>query len=125
MVGTSSHTPKGCGFYFWSQHIPRLRVRSSIRVYAGGSQSTFLTMFLSPLTSPKSTSISSSEDFFKVCITKKRRFKKKTEKMCLILQRKRGGQQFLSMMNKQMERGSGSWLQTEQAASVRYPWEQQ
>lgn len=45
--------------------------------------------------------------------------------MSLILPRKRGRQQFVSTGNKQMERGAGSRLQTEQAASVRYPREKQ
>ena len=42
LVKASSCTPKGCGFYSWSGHIPRLWVPSLVRAHMGGNQFIFL-----------------------------------------------------------------------------------
>ena len=42
LVGASSHTPKGCGFNFWSAHVPRLQVQFLVRTHPGGNRLMFL-----------------------------------------------------------------------------------
>ena len=42
LIGTSSHTPKGCEFYPQLGHIPRLQVQSPVGQHTGGNHSMFL-----------------------------------------------------------------------------------
>ena len=46
LVGSSSRTPKGCGIDPWSGHIPKLWVRSLVRVPTEGNWSMFLSFSL-------------------------------------------------------------------------------
>ena len=59
LVGAPSHTPKGCGFDFYSGHIPRLQVQSLVGACTGGNRLIFL--------SQKSVNISSDEDLKSLC----------------------------------------------------------
>ena len=45
-VGALSRTPKVCTFDALSRHIPRLWVQFTVRMYKGGNQSMFLSLFL-------------------------------------------------------------------------------
>ena len=72
IVAVSSGTSKVCGFDSWSGHIPRLQVRSLVRVCMRSNQLMFLShteVSLSLTVSLKSVNISSGKAFKKQAYT--------------------------------------------------------
>ena len=70
LTGASFCAPKCCVYDSPSGHIPRLQVRSLVRVHTGGNRSMFLSLFLSVSHSPylpslKSMNMSSGENLKK------------------------------------------------------------